>query len=260
MLTGVHTVKTANPEYSAEEWQTRVDLAATYHLLRKYRMTDLTNQHGVARVEGGFLTQHYGMMNEEVTASNLVKSDWQLNNLEPYKGEPGHAAAHIARALLTNRPEINCYLHIHTREIMSVSCQRDGVQPYSQAYLMIGGSDQIAYSRYEFDCSESYTDALVSSLSGKMILIERFHGAFVLGRSVAEAFFRAFYLSQACNVQLTAQSAGVPLVTLTPQEIERNLKEMQVSDDYVYDGSDQWPALLRMLDRESPSYASCSVS
>lgn len=62
---------------SPAEWETRVQLAACYRLLEKFRMTDLTSTHVSAVVPGAerqFLLNPFGLLFEEVTASNLVKS------------------------------------------------------------------------------------------------------------------------------------------------------------------------------------------
>src|SRR5690606_29586852 len=75
---GPPTVPSVKNRVSAEEWKTRTDLAALYRLVAKYGMTDLTGTHLSARVPGEadhFLINPYGLMFEEVTASNLVKVD-----------------------------------------------------------------------------------------------------------------------------------------------------------------------------------------
>ena len=43
--------KSIRAEVSAEEWQTRVDLATCYRLVDKYGMTDLIYNHITARTE-----------------------------------------------------------------------------------------------------------------------------------------------------------------------------------------------------------------
>ena len=70
--------KSIRAEVSAEEWQTRVDLAACYRLVDKYGMTDLIYNHITARIPGGkdhLLINLYGMLYKEITASSLVKID-----------------------------------------------------------------------------------------------------------------------------------------------------------------------------------------
>ena len=61
---------------SAEEWETRVNLAACYRLAAHYRMTDLIYTHISARVPGPdhhFLINAFGLTWDEINASALVK-------------------------------------------------------------------------------------------------------------------------------------------------------------------------------------------
>ena len=254
------TMKTKNiSEYSKPEWEARCELSAIYHLLRKYRLTDLTNQWHAARVPGenALLTHHYGLFNEEVSASKLIKVNFDRENLSPENGEPNPSATEIAKLFFEARPEINCVMHIHTKAIMGVSAQALGVQPYSQAFLMIGGADEIGYSRYEFECTDDFLCGLLEAGTGKSMIVEAFHGAFVLGRTVGEAFFKSFYLDQACSVQLAIQAAaasGEEIMTFRQDEIDRHLQDMAKSDWYAYEGELEWNACLRCMDREAPEY------
>src|SRR5207244_12602549 len=71
-------IKSMRESVSREEWQTRVDLAACYRLVHHYGMDDLVYNHITARVPGPehhFLINRYGLLFNEITASNLVKID-----------------------------------------------------------------------------------------------------------------------------------------------------------------------------------------
>jgi hypothetical protein len=69
--------KPVRERVSREEWQMRVDLAAAYQLAAIYKWTDLIYTHFSARVPGSddFLINAYGLMFDEITASNLVRID-----------------------------------------------------------------------------------------------------------------------------------------------------------------------------------------
>ena len=70
---------------SAEEWQTRVDLAACYRAVALMGWDDLVFTHITAKipdVENQFLINPYGLMFEEMTASSMVKIDLQGNKLD----------------------------------------------------------------------------------------------------------------------------------------------------------------------------------
>ena len=104
---------------SAQEWQTRLDLAACYRLVDAYGMTDLIYNHITARIPG---TEHllinlYGLLYREITASSLVKIDVEGNIVSKPDTDYGinvsgyviHGAIHKAR------PAVACVLHTHTR-------------------------------------------------------------------------------------------------------------------------------------------------
>jgi ribulose-5-phosphate 4-epimerase/fuculose-1-phosphate aldolase len=95
-------------DVSAQEWQTRVDLAACYRLVDHYEMSDLIYNHITARIPG---TEHllinlYGLLYKEITASSLVKIDLEGNIVWKPNTDYGinvsgyvvHGAIHKARA------------------------------------------------------------------------------------------------------------------------------------------------------------------
>ncbi|HKK22481.1 MAG TPA: class II aldolase/adducin family protein, partial [Pseudohaliea sp.] len=134
MNTAAETM-TVREEVSAEEWATRVDLAAAYRLVALYGWDDLIFTHISARVPGPeehFLINPYGLLFEEITASSLVKVDPEGNQVidSPHPVNPAgfviHSAVHAAR------PEVRCVLHTHTRAGVAVSAQKEGLLPISQ--------------------------------------------------------------------------------------------------------------------------------
>jgi len=244
---------------SDAEWEARQELAAIYNALVKYRLTDLTNQWHALRVPGedALLTHHYGWMHEEVTASNLIKVGFDRTNHTPDNGAPNPSATEIGKLFFEANPEMNCIMHVHTKAIMGISAQAEGVGPYSQAYLMIGGGDVIGYTDYEFECNDDFLSDLLRAGTGKKMIVEAWHGAFVFGRSAGEAFFRSFYLDQACAVQLEVQKSaagGATIRTIPEPEQARHLSDMAASDWYGYEGELEWHAIRRRLDAEMPHY------
>ena len=104
------------------EKEVRRDLAACYRLFAKYGWTDVTLTHLSARVPGQayqYLINPYGLLFHEITASSLLKVDFNGNILagDYPVNEAGHA---IHTAVLKARPDINAVLHSHTRAGMAV--------------------------------------------------------------------------------------------------------------------------------------------
>jgi len=242
-------------QVSAEERQTRVDLAAAYRLVALYGWDDLIFTHISARVPGAdhhFLLNPYGMMFDEVTASNLVKIDLAGNKVteSPYFINPAgftiHSAVHAARA------DALCVMHLHTDYGIAVSAQENGLLPISQQAMLALAS--LAYHDYEgLALNEEEKPRLVADLGDKNHLILRNHGLLTVGRTAAEAFLSMFLLERACKIQILAQTGGGELVRI-PERIVR-LVESQVKAVTVGQGAAlTWPGLLRKLDRIDPSY------
>ena len=97
------------------EWKLRCDLAACHHLFHHFGWTDVIFTHLSVRLpqnKNHYLTTPYGLMFDEVTASNLVKVDFEGNILagESYMNA-GHA---IHTAIMKTRQNVNCIFHSHT--------------------------------------------------------------------------------------------------------------------------------------------------
>ncbi len=244
---------------SEDEWKVRTDLAAAYHLAVVYGWTDIILTHFSARVPGTddhFLLNAYGLMFDEVTASNLVKVDQDGNILEDITGmginQAGfviHGCIHAARA------DAHCVLHTHTRAGIAVSAMSEGVLPLSQHSMRVVGD--VTYHDYEgivldLDERARLTRAL-GPTSRSMVL--KNHGLLALGRTVREAFMLMYNFEQACRIQVDALAAGRERITLISDDaIERT--RAQVNRPRPESERRDWPALLRMLDRRQASFRS----
>jgi ribulose-5-phosphate 4-epimerase/fuculose-1-phosphate aldolase len=242
---------------SAEEWQLRVDLAACYRMVAMHGWDDLVFTHISARVPGPethFLINPYGATFEEITASSLVKIDLDGRVVmdSPFSINPAgftiHGAVHAARH------DVTCVLHTHTTAGVAVSAQQDGLLPVSQQSIFPLAS--IAYHDYEgVALREDEKSRLVADLGDASYLILRNHGLLTVGATVADAFLHMYVLQRACEVQIAAQSGGVPL-TRIPQAIVGTAMEQARIGTQGRMGGLVWPGLLRRLDRTFPGYAS----
>jgi ribulose-5-phosphate 4-epimerase/fuculose-1-phosphate aldolase len=148
--------------------------------------------------------------------------------------------AAIHGAILEARPDVNCVFHTHTPYATAVSTLECGLLPMSQAALRF--YENVAYHDY----GRAGEDALERSRLGedignKAVMLLRNHGVLATGPTAPDAFNAAFYLELACQFQVLAQSTGQKIIL--PQHASRVGPVMRA-----------WPTLLRMLDREDPSY------
>jgi ribulose-5-phosphate 4-epimerase/fuculose-1-phosphate aldolase len=253
----IKIVKSVREQVSAEEWQTRVDLAACYRLVALYGYTEGIANHISARVPGThdqFLINPFGMLYEEIDASSLVKidcdgnilfnaSDYGINNA----GFVIHSAVHMARH------DVDCVAHTHTPAGMAVSAMECGLLPLAQTSMQFV---HIAYHDFEGVADDvEERERLVKDLGDLEAMILRNHGLLVAGRSIPSAFNALYRLERACEVQVMAMAANTKLIMPSREILEETYNKMkpkpQASNRI---GSLAWPALLRKLDRVDTSY------
>ncbi len=241
----------------------RQELAACSRLIAHFRMSDLIFTHISLRVPGPdhhFLINPYGLLFDEITASNLVKIDLHGQPVAPTTHPVNPAGFVIHSAIHAAREDAHCVLHTHTRAGCAVAALACGLLPVNQMSMEFHG--KVAYHDYEgiaLDLDEQ--QRLVADLGDRPVMILRNHGLLTTGRSVAEAFLRMYYLEKACEIQLAAQSAGQlilpPAAVCERTERQFNapmqgLKQGELSDPDAV--ALAWGASLRMLERVAPGY------
>jgi ribulose-5-phosphate 4-epimerase/fuculose-1-phosphate aldolase len=239
-------------EESAER-TIRIELAACYRLMHRFAMTDLIYTHVSARLpgaDGHFLLNPYGLMFDEITASNLVEVDREGNVVGDGDWPVNQAGYVIHSAILEARDDVICALHTHTRAGVAVSTLDCGLLPISQHALQF--HDRIAYHDYEgIACDLDERKRLAADLGDRDAIVLRNHGLLTCGRSVADAFLTMFNLEQSCKIQLDAQAAGTPITMLSDAVCERTARQFE---DGANADKPAWRALIRQLDRDDPSY------
>ncbi|WP_300626709.1 class II aldolase/adducin family protein [Pseudomonas sp.] len=242
-----------------EEWEVRVKLAAAYRLAALYQWTDHIYTHFSARVPGPeehFLINAFGLLFDEISASNLVKVDLDGTLVDDptglginYAGYVIHSAIHGARH------DLQAVLHTHTRDGIAVSAQKDGLLPISQHSIAFCG--RVAYHGYEGVARDLDERArLVADLGDKSVMILRNHGLLTAGISVEHAFAQLQGLERACAIQIAAQAGGHAALVFPPAEVmarvERQAKVFSRGEGPGV--ARHWNALIRQLERTDTDY------
>jgi ribulose-5-phosphate 4-epimerase/fuculose-1-phosphate aldolase len=258
MSANLKSVKSASvrDRVSKEEWEVRVDLAAAYQLAAIFKWTDLIYTHFSARVPGAhdFLVNPYGLMFDEITASNLVKVSPQGKVLDDPTGMGYNEAGFVIHGCMHEaRPEINCVIHTHTRAGVAVSAMKCGLLPISQHAMMV--QQQVTYHDYEGIALEMDERTRMANDLGKTskAMILRNHGLLTLGDSVRQAFELMYYLDAACQIQIDACAGGMENV-LQMSKAAADMATKQFAREGRPANEKDWPALLRMLDRRGIEY------
>jgi ribulose-5-phosphate 4-epimerase/fuculose-1-phosphate aldolase len=253
------TVATVAAQMSADEWQTRCDLAACYRLVGMFGWSDLINTRITARVPAShdhFLINPYGLLFEEITASSLVKIDANGRTVEPTEFEINSAGFAIPGALHMARPELACVLHTHTIAGCAVSMQKNGLLPLNQHALQVIGN--IAYHDYEgTGRNPEERERLIADFGDRHIMVLRNHGLLIVGTSIAEAFVATYRMERACAMQLAFQQSGAefnPIGDMAVSAAYNNATNRRMGRGHYDSTPFEWTALLRKLDRIDQSY------
>lgn len=243
------------------EWETRVDLAATYRLVDYYRWTSQVYNHITARIPGTeeLLINPFGHSYDEIRPDNLVKIDIDGNKLDDSPYPINNAGYTIHSAIHAARPDLQCVIHTHSQNATALSALEEGFIPLTQMGCMF--HERVATHEFEgiaLDLEErERLVADLGSVNHTMLLYN--HGVIISGQSIAHAFTRLYHFEDCAGVQLKAMAAVAGGATLKRPTNESVVKTREQFESGASQGGaavllPEWPAYLRMLDRLSPGW------
>lgn len=239
----------------AGEHEARQQLAACYRLFARRNMDDLIYTHLSARIPGRdrrFLFIPFGMLFEEVTASNLMEVDLEGRDVTNSGQAVNPAGWIVHRVVYEAVPDAESVMHLHTICGTAVSAQKAGLLPINQFAVTYSG--KIGYHDYDGPgLRPDEQKQFIADLGDKPMMFLRNHGTLALGRSIAEAFTLMHYLERTCEIQVMAQSGGAELALPAREILDRTVATAQGVGDRSF-GNVGFQAMLRKIDREDPSY------
>uniref|UniRef100_A0A1W7RJP4 Alpha-adducin n=1 Tax=Agkistrodon contortrix contortrix TaxID=8713 RepID=A0A1W7RJP4_AGKCO len=263
MVTPVNDLRGSDSiAYEKGEKLLRCKLAAFYRLADLFGWSQLIYNHITVRVnveQGHFLIVPFGLLYSEVTASSLVKVNFQGEVIDRGSTNLGinPAGFTLHSAIYAARPDVKCIVHIHTPAGAAVSAMKHGLLPISPEALSLG---EVAYHDYHGILVNEEEKVLIQKNLGpkSKVLILRNHGLVSIGESVEEAFYYIHNLVIACEIQVrTLASAGGAdnLVLLDPSKYkarphchESAAGEGAAPHPKWQTGEQEFEALMRMLD------------
>lgn len=238
-----------------QERAARVDLAAFHRLVAGYGWDDLLLAHLSCRVPGedAYLINPFGLLFEEITASSLLKVNFDGEKLSDSEYGMSPEANVIHGAVLSARADVNCVAHVHTVAGTAVASQVCGLRNISQQSMIVAGS--LAYHDYEgvvLDPAEA--PRLQADLGDKRHMILRNHGLLTVGATVSQAFQALYNLQRACEIQLAAETGGEMLISIKDEIMEKTAALFAAAGAAAPARDLVWEALLRRLRRREPEF------
>lgn len=247
-------IKREDFQCSDTEWQARIKLAACYRIFDMLGWSESIYNHISLKVPGedAFLINPFGLLYDEVCASNLVKIDSEGNNLDgsPY---PVNKAGFTQHAYFHQQLDwAHAICHVHTTATMAVCSTEEGLTPTS--FYAAAFQDQIGYHDFEgVTVRAEEGERLVENLKHHRVLMLRNHGPVVLGKTIEEMFISMWSLQRACEIQVATKAAGTPL-TIPQDVIDVHQRDLSVMQQQGGSGMFDFGAWMRRAERQDPSF------
>ena len=238
------------------EAEVRRDLAAAYRLAALNGWDDTVYTHLSASVPGEpghYLINRFGLLFEEISASNLVKVDTAGRVVDGSRAPVNPSGFAIHGAVHAARPEVECVIHLHSPWGVALCALPGGLRPTSQWAMRLHGRLG-RHPNEGLSLKADEQQRIVAALGRLDGLLLEHHGPLVVGRSVAEAFMLMHLLERAARAQLRAMAAAGGAALGVADDLAQRTYRQWVGDGSEWDGDAEWPALLRRASRLSPGF------
>jgi ribulose-5-phosphate 4-epimerase/fuculose-1-phosphate aldolase len=200
-------------------------LATAWRVLGRLGLVDTIFNHISACLESSNDGWQLYINPEGVLPMEIAADDIHVLPLRSYtaseavglKVNPDGLHLHSAIHCLRMRPGV--IIHTHAPHCLAVGCTERGLLPLTQTALEFSGDLQLIDYNGVFR-SQSLTERMESFVVRGGAALLRNHGALIVADTVEEAFYMAYYLEEACKLQVLALSQGLPLSGPSDSAIE----------------------------------------
>ena len=245
-------------QVSAEEWETRVALAAGCRIMQRFGWNESIRNHFTARVPDepdNSLMNPPGLTWAEITGSDFLKVDSKGKCYTESPYIPGPAGLSFHGAVLKANPDRNCSIHLHEQDSVVVSGMKQGLIFTTQDALIL--YNQIGYHEFEGLAEEAEEGPRIAKALGERVaMIMWNHGILVATKSIFEGFYYTHRLVEACQNQVKLMSTGAEIRHVPAEVCEHTYTQFlkRYSGGKLVLGKDDWDAYVRAQDRIDPSY------
>jgi ribulose-5-phosphate 4-epimerase/fuculose-1-phosphate aldolase len=251
------TVQLTSHDLHADEHATRADVALGYRLVHAHGLSDLTDGFVAGRIAKtqDFIFGGYGLLPEEARSSDLARVRPSPDPVHAGHGGIDVDAVRFVNTVTGARANVGGVIHAHPKAVIAFTATGAALLPISQWGVMF--QNKVGFVPFDEDVTGPSSLALIAHHigNGAEAIVLRHHGALTFGASVADAFFRLHRLELACDLQLRAMAAGLPLTGTSPDFTALWQNSYWTAGGLVEnDGSREWPAYQARFKRLHPEY------
>ena len=239
--------------------QAKIHLAAAHRLAVLHELEEGIDNHFTVTVPGRddrYLILPFGLHWSEARASDLIVFDESGRTLE---GEGVcELSAQCIHAPIHRITGARVVLHTHQTWALALNMlENNRLLPANQTAAFFHG--HVAYDDSYLGTADSIEEGerLARLLGDKRVLFMKNHGVLVVGDTMAQAYRRIYKLERVCRTQVLAMATGKPLKVLGDDIVAQvqappeNDRHSRAEREHLF-----FEAMMRVLDRENPGYAS----
>lgn len=155
---------------------------------------------------GSFYTQQLGLGFDEISSSNLIHVDEDLQVLSG-KGIP-NPANRFHTWVYRERPDVNCIIHTHPAHIAALSMLEVPLEISHMDTTPLYGDCAFLKTWPGVPVGNEEGEIIAAALGGKRAILLAHHGQLVAAQSIEEACVLALLIERAARLQLLAMAAG----------------------------------------------------
>jgi L-ribulose-5-phosphate 4-epimerase len=186
--------------------------------LDRYGLIALSGGNVSWRMDSGeVLVTPSGMMYDDMVPEDILVVDLDGNIIE---GE--RKASVDTEALLyiyKNMPRVNAVIHTHQPYATGLGLVMDEL-PCNLSTMANATEGPVAVAEYGDPGSLSMGVEAVKAIGDRLAVVLKHHGVIAVGRDLRQALFSCVYLEEAAKTVSVALSTGMPMATMTQEQID----------------------------------------
>ena len=186
--------------------------------LDRYGLIALSGGNVSWRMDSGeVLVTPSGRIYDEMVPEDILVVDLEGNIIE---GE--RKASVDTEALLyiyKNMPQVNAVIHTHQPYATGLGLVMDEL-PCNLSTMANATEGPVAVAEYGDPGSLSMGVEAVKAIGDRLAVVLKHHGVIAVGRDLRQALFSCVYLEEAAKTVSVALSTGMPMATMTQEQID----------------------------------------
>lgn len=186
--------------------------------LDRYGLIALSGGNVSCRMDSGeVLVTPSGMIYDDMVPEDILVVDLDGNIID---GE--RKASVDTEALLyiyKNMPQVNAVIHTHQPYATGLGLVMDEL-PCNLSTMANATEGPVAVAEYGDPGSLSMGVEAVKAIGDRLAVVLKHHGVIAVGRDLRQALFSCVYLEEAAKTVSVALSTGMPMATMTQEQID----------------------------------------